>query len=291
MAPPRNRRPGFSRRAQYSRFIGYVIAVAGAVVAAVLLLISTIEPAAFSALRAGTAEITAPVSWGLGSVARGIGSIPSGIASYFGVRSENTRLRNQLGQTEAALLRARSLARENQRLKRLLAMREPPIEPVYSARLVSSTPSSTRRFAMLYAGLMQGVHAGMPVEGPDGLIGRVLEAGPDTARVLLLIDPDSVIPIRRPRDGAAGFAAGRGDGTLDVRPVAVGGVAFDSGDILFTSGVGGVYPPGIPVAKVIRRDRDGSLAVPLAQPDALDFATAMKPYLPMPANPAPETRP
>jgi len=291
MAPPRNRRPGFSRRAQYSLFIGYVIAVAGAVVAAVLVLISLIEPSAFSALRATTAEITAPVSWGTGSVARTIGSIPQGISSYFGVHDENARLRKRLGETEAVLLRARTLARENQRLKRLLALREPPVEPIYTARLVSSTPSSTRRFAMLYAGLAQGVHAGMPVEGPDGLIGRIVEAGPDTARVLLLIDAESVIPVQRTRDGAAGFAAGRGDGLLDVRPVALGNVQFAPGDILVTSGVGGIYPPNIPVAKVVKRQRDAGLAQPLSQPDAFDYATVMRAYMRMPPPTAPDTRP
>jgi len=291
MAPPRNRRPGFSRRAQYSLFIGYVIAVAGVIVAAILLAISTLDPAAFSALRASTAEMTAPVSWGVGSVTRAIGSIPSGIASYFGVHGENARLKKQLADTEAALLRARTLARDNQRLKRLLALREPSIQPIYTARLVSSTPSSTRRFAMLYAGIAQGVHAGMPVEGPDGLVGRILEAGPDTARVLLLIDAESVVPIKRTKDGAAGFAAGRGDGLLDVRPIALGSIEFQPGDILVTSGVGGVYPPNIPVAKVTKHERDGGLARAFSQPDALDYATAMRAYLTMPANPAPETRP
>lgn len=291
MAPPRNRRPGFSRRAQYSLFIGYVIAVAGVIVAAMLLVISKVDPVAFSALRAGTAEVTAPVSWGIGSVTRAIGSIPSGIASYFGVHAENERLKKRIADTDAALMRARALAVENIRLKRLLAAREPPIVPVYTARLVSSTPSSTRRFAMLYAGLVQGVHAGMPVEGPDGLVGRVLEAGPDTARILLLIDPESVIPVKRAKDGAAGFAAGRGDGLLDVRPIAVGSVEFKAGDILMTSGVGGVYPPGIPVAKVVKQQRDAGLALPLSQPDTLDFGTVVRAYLPMPASPAPETRP
>jgi rod shape-determining protein MreC len=291
MAPPRNRRPGFSRRAQYSLFIGYVIAVAGVIVAAILLAISTFDPAAFSALRAGTSEITAPISWGIGSIGRAIGSIPSGIASYFGVHSENARLKKQLADTEAVLLRARTLNQENQRLKHLLALREPRVDPIFTARLVSSTPSSTRRFAMLYAGIAQGVHAGMPVEGPDGLVGRVLEAGPDTARVLLLIDAESVVPIKRAKDGAAGFAAGRGDGLLDVRPIALGTVQFQPGDILVTSGVGGVYPPNVPVARVTRRERDAGLAEPLSQPDTLDFATVMRAYMAMPATPPPETRP
>jgi rod shape-determining protein MreC len=290
MAPPRNRRPGYSRRAQYSLFLGYVIAVAGTLVAAVLLAVSVLDPTAFSALRAGVGEITAPVSWGIGSVVRSITSIPAGIGSYFGVHGENERLKKEIADNRAVQLRARAIAFENLRLKRLLDLREPSIQPITAARLVSSTPGSTRRFALLYAGLIQGVHAGMPVRGPEGLVGRVLEAGPDTARVMLLIDTESVVPVRRTRDGAPAFVSGRGDGLLDVKTVAFGSTTFKPGDILMTSGSGGVFPPNIPVAKIISADRDNALAKPLAQPDALDFALVQRAYLPMP-TPTPEASP
>ena len=62
MAPPRDRRPGFSRRAQYSLFIGYVAATAGALIGAALLLLSSINPQAFASLRAGAREVTTPLS-------------------------------------------------------------------------------------------------------------------------------------------------------------------------------------------------------------------------------------
>ncbi|MGC8170129.1 rod shape-determining protein MreC, partial [Salmonella enterica] len=66
-----------------------------------------------------------------------------------------------------------------------------------------------------------GVATGQPVRGPEGLIGRVLETGPNSARVLLLIDPESVVPVRRTRDGMPALAAGRGDGLIDVKSVAL----------------------------------------------------------------------
>lgn len=279
MAPPRNRRPGFSRRAQYSLFIGYVIAIAGALVAAVLLALSTFNPAAFSAVRSGTAEITAPISWALGSVWSGIASIPEAIGGYFGVHGENARLKEQVTEDRRQLTRARAIAYENVRLKKLLSVREPGIETIATARIVSSSPSSTRRYGLIYAGLIQGVHAGMPVRAPDGLIGRVLEAGPDTARVLLLIDPESIVPVRRTKDGAPGFATGRGDGMLDVKPIALGNAEYGPGDVLVTSGSGGIFPPNIPVAKVVSSNRDGVLAKPFESPDAFDYALVLKAFL------------
>ncbi|WP_375397301.1 rod shape-determining protein MreC [uncultured Sphingomonas sp.] len=280
MAPPRNRRPGFSRRAQYSLFLGYVIAVAGSLVGAGLLVVSAINPPAFSALRAGAGELTAPIGWGLGAVIGGVAALPSDIGGYFGVHNENVRLKQELAAERASLLRARALAFENRRLKLLLSLREPGSDPVATARLVGSSASSTRRYATLYAGLLQGLCAGQSVRGPSGLIGRVLEAGPNTARVLMLVDPESIVPVRRTRDGAAGFAAGRGDTLLDVKPIALANAEFQPGDVLVTSGVGGIYPPNIPVALVVSRSRDGALARPVEHPDAMDFATVLPAYLP-----------
>ena len=291
MAAPRNRRPGFSRRAQYSLFIGYVIAIAGALVGAVLLALSTFNPAAFSALRAGAAEVTAPISWAAGSVWDGIASIPDVIGSFFGVRSENARLKKQVADEHQQLLRARAIAYENLRLKKLLGLREPSVETIATARIVSSSATSTRRYALLYAGLVQGVHAGMPIRSPDGLIGRVLEAGPDTARVLLLIDAESIVPVRRTRDGAPGFATGRGDGLLDVRPIALGNAEYAPGDVLVTSGSGGIFPPNVPVARVVSRGRDGALAQPFASPDALDYALVLRAFLTAPPPAAGEKQP
>ena len=128
-------------------FIGYVIAIAGALVGAVLLALSTLNPPAFFALRAGAAEVTAPVSWAVGSAWNGIASIPSAIGSFFGVRSENARLKKQVADERQTLLRARAIAYENIRLKKLLGLREPSVEAIATARIVSSSATSTRRYA------------------------------------------------------------------------------------------------------------------------------------------------
>lgn len=287
MAPPRNRRPGFSRRAQYSLFISYVIAVAGTLVGAILLALSTLDPAAFAVLRASVAEGTTPVSSGISGVGRAIGAIPGGIGDYLAVREQNAALRKQLADQHALFLRARSLSYDNRRLLTLLRVRERISEPVVAARLVSSSASSTRRFAVLNAGSWQGVAAGQPVRGPEGLIGRILETGPNSARVLLLTDPESVVPVRRTRDGVPALAAGRGDGLIDIRSVAQATTDFGPGDVFVTSGVGGIYPPDIPVARVIRRGRDGATARSFAQANTIDFALVQRAFMPEPPPPPP----
>jgi rod shape-determining protein MreC len=180
-------------------------------------------------------------------------------------------------------MRARTLSYDNRRLKKLLDLRDRTTDPVVTARLVSSTASSTRRFAVLNAGFRQGVATGQPVRGPEGLVGRILEAGPNTARVLLLSDPESIVPVRRTRDGLPAIAMGRGDGWIEVRSVALLNATFLPGDVLITSGTGGIYPPNIPVARIVRKASDSALARAFSQPDTLDFALVQRAFMPMPS--------
>ena len=287
MAPIRNRRPGFSRRAQYGLFLSYVIAVAGAIVGAVLLALSTLDPPAFAALRQSMAEATTPISSGLAGIGRWFGSIPDGISSYVGVRDENARLKKQIADEHALILRARALSYDNRRLMALLKLRERTSDPVVAARLVSSSASSTRRTAMLNAGSWQGVREGQPVRAADGLIGRVLEVGPNSARVLLLTDPESIVPVRRTRDGLPAMISGRGDGLLDVKSVNLASADFRPGDLFVTTGAGGIFAPNIPVARVVSPNRDGALGRPMAEPTTLDWALVQQTFMPVPPQGAP----
>lgn len=295
MAPPRNRRPGFSRRAQYGVFLGYVLAFGGALIGVALLLISTLNPPVFAPLRSAVAEVTTPVSSAFAWVRSGVASVPGGIASYFGVRSENARLKAKVAADTKLVADAATLKRENDRLRAMLKLRDVAPNIVTVARLVNSTASSTRRYATLNAGFLQGVRHGQPVREPDGLIGQVLETGPNTSRVLLIVDAESIVPVRRVSDGVPAIASGRGDGMIDIRSASVANMLFQPGDAFVTSGTGGVFPPDIPVARIVRTARDLALAQPSANPDALDFAMVQQVFLaappPAPApTPAPKGR-
>ncbi|TCP36898.1 rod shape-determining protein MreC [Sphingomonas sp. BK235] len=292
MAPSRDRRPGFSRRAQYSLFLTYILGIAGAVVGAVLLALSTFNPVAFNALRSAVAELTAPPAALLAGAGSQLASIPDAIASHFQVRGENRELRARLNQARGALLAGRQAQIENVRLRRLLVLRDRLPETIAAARIVSTSASSTRRFGLLNAGSFQGVADGQPVTGPEGLIGRVLYVGPDTARVLLITDPESVVPVRRTRDGRPALAAGRGDGLVDVRTIDTADGRFRPGDLFVTSGTGGIFVPGVPVARVLRAGTDSAPARPFARPDSLDVALVHRAFMPPPpAPPAPAPKP
>ena len=290
MPPSGDRRPGFSRRAQYGLFITYVLGIAGAVIGAVLLAFSIARPAALAPLRATVAEVTAPVATGVAVAGGWIAAVPEAIGGWFHVHGENARLRAELARARPALVQGRQAFIDNIRLRRLLRLRERDAGTVVTARIVSTSASSTRRYGLLNAGSWQGVAEGQPVRGPDGLVGRILETGPNTARVLLVTDVESIVPVRRLRDGRPALAAGRGDGLVDIRAIQTDDAKFRPGDVYVTSGTGGIFAPGVPVARVLRAGGDSVPARPFARPDALDFAIVSQVFLP-PPPPAPAPTP
>jgi len=280
MAPPGKRRPGFSRRAQYGVFIGYVIAIAGCLVAVLLLAIAVIDPKGFQALRTAAADVTAPISNAGRSVVGFFGGIGEGISNYWQAGSQNGELRRQLAEAQRELNSRRALEFENRRLLALLGLAQQTGDEVTTARIVSSSFQSPRRLATLAAGSAAGVTPGMPVRDADGLIGRVLESGRWAARVLLITDGASNVPVRSTRDGTPALAVGRGDGTIELRTLEVGQIPFRRGDVLVTSGAGGLFPPGIPVATVTGRVGERAIAQPVADPGRLDFAIVQRIYQP-----------
>ncbi|MEJ6676851.1 rod shape-determining protein MreC [Parasphingorhabdus sp.] len=272
MAPPNNRRPGFSKRAQYSIFASYLLGILGAILGLLLLLISFIDPQGFSALRTIGAETMAPVSKSLSEIGGATGSAGYEISAYFTAASKNAAMQQELEQNRIEILEARALRQENERLKRLLKLNEEEPDSIAMARLISSTASSSRRIATLGVGSNSGLEPGQPGRSPEGLVGRILETGPTTARVLLVSDGKNVTPVQRASDSLPAFATGRGDGTVDIQPINIGSNPFKGGDLMITSGSGGLYSPGIPVAVVIRKTETGAIGRVLANPAKVSHA-------------------
>ena len=148
--------------------------------------------------------------------------------------------------------------------------------------------ASVRRLATLSAGASEGVQPGQPVRSADGLVGRVIETGRWGSRVLLVGDSASNVPVRLVRDGTAAIATGHGDGTIDLKTLELGENPFRRGDVLVTSGVGGVYPPDIPVAVVVAVQGDRTVAKPLADPGNVEYAIVLPVYQPLADTPLTE---
>ena len=262
----------YSKKAQVSAFTGYVVAGAGALLGAVLLVISLFEPNAFGGLRSGANDLVSPAGRG-GAVARTSGqSVFESISGYYRAGSKNAALREEMEVARIRLAEAEALKRENQRLKAVLGLSDSAEDPpVTRGRLIGSTSTSARRLAYLSVGRRHGVRPGMPVRSPRGLVGRVLDAGSLSARVLLLTDNESVVPVRLATGDVVAFAEGRSDGTLRIRLVNLGINPLKKGDVFVTSGAGGLYRPGIAVAVATEINRDGAIGRLLSDPAGTDY--------------------
>ena len=149
------------------------------------------------------------------------------------------------GQVEQLLL-------ENRRLRGLLALRDRIEVGAQAAQVLYDATDPYSRRVVIGKGQLQGVETGSPVMDEAGLLGQVTRVYPFVSEITLLVDLEQVTPVINTRTGTRavlyGSASPRGD-LLELRYVSLD-EDLQAGDLLVTSGVGGVYPPGLPVARV-----------------------------------------
>jgi rod shape-determining protein MreC len=193
--------------------------------------------------------------------------------------------------------RTEQLAQENARLRALLELRPAiavaslPAEVLYEA----ADPFSRKFF--IDRGTTHGLVRGSPVVNEAGVLGQVTQAYPLTAEVTLLADKDAAIPVlntRTQQRGAAFGAGGGGAGTMELRFTSAN-ADVQAGDVLHTSGLDGIYPPGLPVARIAsveRRVESGFARIvlkPEANPDGVRHVLVLQPLsAQLPPKPAPE---
>jgi rod shape-determining protein MreC len=265
-------RPGWSRRAQYGLFFSFLAVIAGIIVGLFLLVLSLVAPASFNGVRGAALDVTGPIASALHEVTATATGLVSGAGDYWDAASQNGQLKRDNRAMLRRMVEARAIMQENAQLKAALQLREQTHDAIAAGRIVGSSFNSPRRFAILSVGTSDGVRVGMPVRSADGLVGRIVDAGSLASRVLLVSDRANIVPARLLRGGIPVIAQGRGDGTIDVRPLEVGRNPFRRGDIIITSGTGGLYPPLVPIARIVKLDDDGAVAIPLADPANTSFA-------------------
>ena len=273
-------RPGWSRRAQYGLFFSALAVIAGVIIGVILLAISLVAPKTFAEIRGAALDITGPVAGALHEVTATANGLMSGAGDYWDAARQNGELKRDNKAMLQRMVEAKAIFQENLQLKAALQLRQHARDTIAVGRIVGSSFNSPRRFAILSAGSQDGVREGMPVRSPDGLVGRIIDVGALASRVLLVSDRSSIIPSRLLRTGIPIIAQGRGDGTVEVRPLEVGRNPFRPGDIVISSGTGGLYPPVVPVARVIKLKDDGAIALPLADPSKISFAIVEPPFEP-----------
>lgn len=168
------------------------------------------------------------------------------------LRAENTELRRIEAINSRTLAQAEQLAAENARLRRLVDMRERLAIPSAVAEVLYETRDPFVRHLMLDKGLRHGVLPGQPVIDAAGVIGQITRVTEFGSEATLLTDQQSTIPVSVRRTGQRAIAFGGPDpGQLELRYLPAN-ADLRQGDLLETSGLDGLYPPGLPVGRVIR---------------------------------------
>jgi len=255
-------------------------------------------------LRAGLAIVLLPVQRTLAVPVR----MWEGGADYLqGLRSalnSERKAREQLAVQAEKVARAEQLALENQRLRALLELKPTLTVRAQAAEVMYEAADPYSRKVFIDRGQTQGIALGSPVINEAGVLGQVTRVYALTAEVTLLADKDAAIPVLNPRtqQRSATFGGGAPPASMELR-FASANADVQVGDLLQTSGVDGVYPPGLPVAKVLsveRRVESGFARIalaPAASPDGVRHVLVLEPLsVQMPPRPeapvlAPEKAP
>lgn len=221
-------------------------------------------------LRSALSVATQPLQIAAAAPVTALRRVSDFFTSQSQLSTENAELRAKLLEAALAAQRLEAAAAEGARLKVLMGAAEKlpgsaaPAEIIYGGR----DPFSRR--VLVDKGTRDGVRPGSPVVDESGVVGQVTRVHALVAEVTLLTDKDQAIPVQVARNGLRAVAFGGGtSGLLELRYLAANAEIMN-GDRLITSGIDGVYPPGLPVATVTRVERDATniFAHVLCQPAA-----------------------
>lgn len=239
----------FQERRVYSKRLVWALLLAG------LILLADWRFTQLSYARQAVSATLAPVRW--------VASVPGSVSDWASrsmvsrsaLIEENAQLRAQLFVLERRSQQMISLEIENRRLRQLLNATEVLDDRFISAELIGVDPDPFTHHVILNRGTRDNVYVGQPVIDAHGLIGQVIEVDPFTSRVLLIGDANHAVPVQVNRNGVRTTVSGTGD-LSELSLMFVPETAdIQEGDLLVTSGLGGRFPMGYPVAEVTRVER------------------------------------
>jgi rod shape-determining protein MreC len=249
------------------------LAVLGGVLAVCLLLLTVQTRGRAIPAADLIALVTTPVQKSLAAVHRGALSIWTTYLDWQYVRAENRRLREEVQRLRVEALVSTETADENRRLRKLLALKSRlPLETI-TGEIIAREWGGWVRSLTVNRGRGDDVRRLTAVISPDGLVGRVIDVRPGASIVQVLTDPTSTVGAHSLRTRAPGIVEGDPRGTIRFKYMARGGAGLSVGDLVVTSGQGGVFPRGVPIGRVRSiDDRGAALFHYAALEPVVDFA-------------------
>lgn len=219
------------------------------------LLVSDLRFRYLEVFRHALSVVTYPLQMAAATPADFVRNASVYFATLVEVQRDNAELRRQQLGSGERLLRFELLEQENAQLRGLLEMSKRVQTRSVAADILYNAPDPFARKVILDRGAQQGIEPGLAVVDANGVIGQVTRVYPVQSEVTLLTDRNQAIPVQVERNGLRGVLFGAGHGRLELRFV-IGSADIQPGDRLVTSGLDGVFVPGLPVAAVSTVDRE-----------------------------------
>lgn len=188
-------------------------------------------------------------------------------------RAEKEALQKQRIELAQIATHAAQLSAENEQLRRLLKVADTVSQPSVAVEVMYEPPNAFVHHLIFNKGASDGIRAGMPVIDEGGVVGQIVRVTPFTSEAALLTDDNVSIPVQVLRNGLRLISfGGNVSGQVEVRYLTANADIL-AGDTLITSGIGGLFPAGLPVAKIEKVERDSAtgfaraLAIPLSHPE------------------------
>lgn len=256
---------GFVQRFTY---LGLILA------AFALMLVGKVDAVLVDRARTHVTDAVAPL---LNAMSRPVATVSNGVATVrelTDIRAENVRLREENARLRDWQIAARRLEADNKTLQALLNVVPRPAVTFNTARVIADAGSSFSQSLILNAGRAEGIRVGQAVVSDDGFVGRIINVGARSSRVLLITDINSRIPVvvetTRIRAVMAGSNSDR-PRLIHLPPSA----RVSPGERIVTSGHGGAFPPGLPIGVVAAVTDVGVEIQPFAQREKLEFVRAV----------------
>jgi rod shape-determining protein MreC len=239
-----------------------------------LIIMSKAENPNSVSLRTSIADTLAPLMAVAASPMDAVASAGASIAGFVNLHQENIALRNQNIELLKWQALAKDIQQENDALRRLLHVVPQPGRSFVSARVVADASGPYAHAVLIQSSDVLTIKTHQAVVADRGLVGRVVDVGEKTARVLLLTDINSRVPVMLERTREKAVLAGSNDGLPSLLYLAVN-TQVAVGDRLVTSGDGGVFPPGVPVG-IVSANQQGIFKVePFVQSSRLEYVSVV----------------
>jgi rod shape-determining protein MreC len=240
------------------------------VISAAMIVVGKADQVVFLSLRNSIMDAAAPALDMLSRPAAALDAAADRLRGFITVDHDNGRLAEEnerlLGWQQVAL----RLSAENAELRDLAKLVPEPAISFVTARVIADSGGAYARSVMVNAGRDNGVARGQAAMTGEGLVGRVAEVGSRAARVLLITDLNSRVPVVVDGTRQRAIVAGDNSARPSLRYVDSGGT-IRIGDRIVTSGQGGVFPPGLPVGVVASIDSEGARIEPYAALSRFDY--------------------